>query len=511
MEAGSLLKIGTEQLLHELFERQAESEPGNIALVCGGKKMTYAELEQRANQLARFLRANAVGKGSVVGLLLPRSADVYVALLAILKAGAAYVPLDPDYPAERLAYILSDCGACALVTTSSLALQCGTLAAKLVRLDTQADEILAQSEQKLLPSETTWADPCYIIYTSGSTGRPKGVVVEHRSVCNLVQAEAGIFRVRQTDRVYQGFSIAFDASVEEIWLAFFAGATLVVGTQKMTQAGPALSRLLTAAGVTVLSCVPTLLAMLEEDIPTVRLLILGGEECPQKLVERWCKPGRRMVNTYGPTEATVIATYAECAPTKPVTIGRPLPNYQVFILDEQMQSVPAAVTGEIHIGGVGLAREYVGQPSLSREKFVNHEMGKGNGPVRLYKTGDLGRLTPDGEIEFMGRADSQVKLRGFRVELSEIESVLLESPGVVAAAVTVREDIPGIQQLIGYIILRDNVSWDQEALRSLLRSRLPAYMIPAIFERIAKLPTLPSGKVNRKECRVVFKAGIFCS
>ena len=303
MEIGESTLSGADVLLHHFFERQAELRPGKTAVVWGGEEMTYGELERRANQVARYLRGNGIGNGSAVGLLLPRSAELYVALLGILKAGAAYVPLDPEYPPERLQFILADCGARALVTTSALAAKAGKFAGKLVQLETQAGEIAAEPETKLSARETgaTGRDACYIIYTSGSTGRPKGVLIEHRSACNLVEAEGEIFQVQPGDRVYQGFSIAFDASVEEIWLAFFARAVLVAATREMVQDPAGLGRRLTVAGVTVLSCVPTLLAMLEDDIPTLRLLILGGEECPQGLVNRWCRRGRISFIRCGPT------------------------------------------------------------------------------------------------------------------------------------------------------------------------------------------------------------------
>ncbi|MBI3877891.1 MAG: amino acid adenylation domain-containing protein [Verrucomicrobia bacterium] len=487
-------------MLQELFERQADARPGHIALACGTARMAYGELEQKATQLARHLRARGVRRGGFVALLLPRSMDVYVALLAALKAGAAYVPLDPDYPADRVEYILGDCGALALITTSALAEKCGAFKGIVIELDKQSREIAAESDARLTRAEieTTAEDLAYVIYTSGSTGRPKGVMIEHRAVCNLVRAEGQIFHVTPNDRVFQGFSIAFDASVEEVWLAFFAGATLVAGTREMVQAGSALPRMLTEAGVTVLSSVPTLFAMMEEDIPTARLLITGGEACPQHLLARWCKPGRRVVNTYGPTEATVIATFGDCDPQRPVTIGRPVPNYVTYILDEQLRPVPLGEIGELHLGCVGLARGYVGRPDLTAEKFVANPFAAEDGSAKLYKTGDLARFTADGEIEFMGRADSQVKLRGFRIELAEIESVLLQCPGVRAAAVTLREDVPGLQQLVGYIVPTDGAP-DENATKSQLRSRLPAYMVPALLESIAALPALPSGKVDRKQ------------
>ena len=486
--------------MHELFERQAETNPQNTALICAGKRMTYAQVEQRANQIARHLRSRGVKRGDCVALLLPRSLEVCVALLGILKAGAAYVPLDPGFPAERIGFVLADCQARALVTTKLLAVKAGNFLGEIIALDQQEIEISSRQAAILSSAETgaTPDDLCYIIYTSGSTGKPKGVQIEHRSACHLVRCEGEIFQVKPDDRVYQGFSIAFDASVEEIWLAFFAGATLVVADDEMVHAGAGLSKMLADAGVTILSCVPTLLSMMDEDVPSVRLLILGGEQCPPDLVKRWWHPLRRVVNTYGPTEATVIATYAECHPQKPVTIGRPLPNYFAEILDEHLRPVAQGQSGELCLGGIGLARGYLQRPELTREKFISNPLARnGESTARLYRTGDLARFTPDGEIEFLGRSDSQVKIRGFRVELSEIESLLLECPGVQAAAVSLREDLPGAQQLVAYLVARGNATVDEPKIRERLRSRLPAYMMPALFETISELPMLSSGKVDR--------------
>ncbi|HEV3259123.1 MAG TPA: Pls/PosA family non-ribosomal peptide synthetase [Gemmataceae bacterium] len=498
LAAPSLVRVRP-PFLHGYFEAQATARPDHIAVITPGRLMTYARVEEAANRLARFLRARGVGPGSLVGLLLPRSANVYIGLLAILKAGAGYVPLDPDYPAERISYILGDCRASFLVTVTELADK-ANFPGTGVLLDKQADELADLSPERLSPEETklTPNDLAYIIYTSGSTGKPKGVEIEHRSACNLVQVEREMFRVRPDDRVFQGFSIAFDASVEEVWLAFASGAALVVGTSEMVHAGPALSGILAEARVSVFSTVPTLLSMLDEDIPTVRLLILGGEACPPHLVQRWTRTGRRMFNTYGPTEATVIATAWECVPGKPVTIGPPIPTYTILLLDEDLQPVPAGKPGELCIGGVCLARGYVGRPDLTAERFVPNPQAHAGGPARLYRTGDLGCWTPDGEIEYLGRIDTQVKLRGFRVELSEIEAVLLECPGIQAAAVVVHQDAGGMQQLVGYLVTRDGQEPDEDAIRSILRSRLPPYMVPAMLETLPSLPTMPSGKVDRR-------------
>ena len=506
MEIGSLLAIehpGTVPiLLHHLFELQADRSPEQTAVECGPVSLTYGELDRAANQLAHHLRGMGVGPETPVGFWLPRSTHVYVSVLGILKAGGAYVPLDAEYPAERVAYILQDCGIKIVITTSEYTDKLAGFDGRVIQIETDWPQISARPAMRLqLPdTEQSPDNLCYVIYTSGSTGKPKGVQLEHRSVVHLVRTEAARFQVSPEDRVYQGFSIAFDASVEELWLAWCAGATLFAATPDMVHAGPDLPRLLTDAGVTVLSCVPTLLAMMEGDLPTVRLLIVGGEACSRDLVMRWCRPGRRMFNTYGPTEATVIATWIECDPAQPVTIGVPLPGYSAFVMDEQGRMLEPGQTGELLLGGVGLARGSVGRDDLNLERFIAVRLAETDErPMRLYRTGDLARWTTDGNLECLGRLDGQVKLRGFRVELSEIDSELLQCPGVLAAATTVREDVPGVQQLIGYLVPRQGIPLDEDAIRATLRQRLPVYMVPVLFEVIAALPTLTSGKVDRKQ------------
>jgi non-ribosomal peptide synthetase-like protein len=484
------------ELLHELFEERADARPQSVALACGAAQMSYGELEQRANQLAHWLRRQGVGRGDRMGLWLPRSMEIPVAFLGILKAGAAYVPMDAEFPAERVSFVLGDCQARAVVTTRALAAGLRGFAGTVIAVDAEVAEIAAESGERPENIGVKPSDLCYVIYTSGTTGKPKGVEIEHRSVCHLVRAEGEIFQVRPEDRVFQGFSVAFDASVEEFWLAFFAGATLVIGTLEMVRAGAALGGMLDAAGVTVLSCVPTLLAMMEGDATRVRLLILGGEACPPDLVKRWWKPSRRVVNTYGPTEATVIATFAECSPDKPVTLGKAVPNYLAVILDEKLTPVVGDIAGELCLGGVGLARGYAGRPELTREKFIDWTHN-GTPTQRLYRTGDLARWTAGGEIEFLGRIDTQVKIRGYRVELAEIEAALIECPGVKAAA-ALREEVEGAPLLVGYVVARTGETLDAEKIRGLLRMRLPAYMVPALLETLTELPLLPSGKVDRK-------------
>src|SRR6266487_5275066 len=492
-------EAGRFNLLHEFFEAQADARPQAIALVIEGRRITYSELEEEASRLARYLRRRRVGPGSLVAMLLSRSLEAYVAILGTLKAGAAYLPLDPEHPADRISYILRDSRVETLLTTASLASHHPGFDGSVIAVDADAGSIRSETPTRLPTGEIGLGpdDLCYVIYTSGSTGRPKGVQVGHRSVCNLVEAEAQVFQVAPEDRVCQIASLSFDLSVEEIWLAFQAGASLVPAPHELSHGGPDLSKFLTEHQVTVLSCVPTLLSMLDEEIPTLRLLILGGEVCPENLVARWARPGRRMVNTYGPTETTVTATHADLTPGRPVTIGRPLPGYVIRLLAAALKPVPEGATGEICIGGTGVARGYVGRPEETRARFIQDPYSPDEIESRLYRTGDLGRFDAEGNLEFMGRGDSQVKLRGFRIELAEIESVMMEEASVLSAACAVREDTPGLKQLVGYVVPRDWTSIDPDRLRLRLRDRLPAYMVPALIETVTALPRLPSGKLDR--------------
>jgi non-ribosomal peptide synthetase-like protein len=488
----------TGDLLHACFETQANISPDRTAVVCLDQQLSYHDLDRVSNQLARYLQALNIGKGSRVGLLMERSINVYIAVLGILKVGAAYVPMDPDYPADRVEYILQDSGVELLLTSATLLTKHPGVACPTLCLEQELRLIAQQDDNHLHDVAVASSDLCYIIYTSGSTGRPKGVMLEHHSIANFVRAAQQVYEVQATDRFYQGFSIAFDASIEEIWLTFAAGATLVVGTAAMVKAGSDLSRILTQLGVTVFSCVPTLLSMLKEDLPLVRLLILGGEACQPELIQRWHRPDRRILNTYGPTEASVVATYAECYPDQPITIGRPLPTYQVHILDEELLPVAVGVSGQIFIGGDCLARGYVNLEDLTKEKFIWHL----DAQTRLYKSGDLGCWTSNGDIRFLGRADDQVKLRGFRVELAEIESVLMECPVVSIAVVALKEQVVGIQSLVAYLVLLEQdleQLVDLEAIRTHLRNCLPGFMMPTCFHRLKaeELPRLASGKVDR--------------
>ncbi len=488
------------ECLHEIFASQASATPDNIAVEDGERRLTYAEADRLSNRLARYLRAQDIGQGDFVALLLDRSAEVYIGLLAILKAGAAYVPLDPEYPTARIIGVLEDCEASALLTCSAALDRHGKVPGRVIAID-QIDEALsltAETPLRVSDRDAGWRDPCYVIYTSGSTGRPKGVVIEHRSACNYVRSSLRVYKTHERDRVYQGFSIAFDFAVEEIWMAFGVGAALVVGTLEALRSGPALSGILTDLRITALSCVPTLLSTMEEDIPCLRLLNVGGEACPQDLVKRWWTPSRRVLNTYGPTEATVTATCSELLPDRPITIGVPLPNYGAWILDEDMREAQRGEEGQLYLSGPGLARGYLNRPDLTAERFVPNPFPAGAAHAQLYKTGDLASWSSDGEILFHGRIDGQVKFRGFRIELSEIENVLLEQEGIAGAVVALRERAPGVQALAGYIVPAIGTQLDLTDIKARLRARLPHYMVPTTLDEITSIPVLTSGKTDRK-------------
>ncbi len=363
---------------------------------------------------------------------------------------------------------------------------------------------MAQSGAPIPPRHEPSAagDICYILYTSGTTGRPKGVAVQHQSICNFVRVAAASYGYRPSDRVYQGMTIAFDFSMEEIWVPFAAGSAIVPAPGQLALVGEELADFLRANRVTCMACSPTLLSSIESDVPRLRLLLVGGEACPQQLVVRWSKPGRQILNTYGPTEATVTATMGVLTPDRPVTIGKPLPTYSIAILDAERPALAApGEPGEIGIAGIGLAAGYLNRPDLTEEKFIADFLGLPDNPSkRIYRTGDLGRIGADGEIEYHGRIDTQVKIRGYRIELGEIEAVLLDHPAIGQAAVTTWESEPGRVELVGYYALKTGAPpLTRAALTAELKRRLPDYMVPADLEELPVIPMTVSDKVDLRQ------------
>ena len=490
--------------LHQIFERATDRTPEAVAVEADGIALTYAELDRRANQLAHHLRGRGVRGGARTAILLHRSVETYVCLLGIGKAGGAFVPIDPASPPDRIAYIAEDSDVDLLLTAGDLTARTTELACPVLDLAAEAEVLAGEPTARpdVAADDVFDLDPsAYVIYTSGSSGRPKGVEVAQSSICNFLDVVPDVYDVRPTDRVYQGMTISFDFSIEEIWPTWSVGATLVAGPNDSRRLGGELADFLEESGITVLYCVPTLLATIPRELPLVRNLLVGGEACPRQLVDRWSRPGRRILNTYGPTEATVTATWCELLPGRPVTIGVPLPTYSVVLLDDNLRRVQDGEVGEICIGGAGVAKGYVGRPELTADRFIRHPSALLGS--KLYRTGDLGRLTDDGQIEYLGRADAEVKIRGHRVDLGEIESVLLEDPAIPEAATAMVAVSANATELVAYVVPGVDCAEPEDALhrrlRDKLRDRLPAYMVPAYFVSLTGLPMMPSGKVDRRQ------------
>lgn len=487
-----------DELLSEIFEASVVRTPERTAIVFEDRRISYAELNAQADRVARALRRQGVKPGEFVGLWMSRSLDLHVGLLGILKSGAAYIPFDVDAPAERIGECLSDCAAKVIVIDAVTA---GKLDRELPATARDCLELVAEGGEgaplDLRADGVTPETPAYAIYTSGSTGKPKGIVIEHRNICHYLRSSNAIYGMTQDDVSFQGASVAFDLSLEEIFVPYLVSATLWVASQKVLGEVERLPELMNAAGISVLDTVPTLLAMLPQDVPSLRIIILGGEACPPSVKQRWCRPGRKIFNSYGPTEATVVATVDEVTPEEVVTIGVPIPNYTCYVVDEQMRLVGPGVEGELLIGGPGVARGYLGRPDLTAEKFIANPFHPMAGDPVLYRSGDAVSVAENGKILFHGRIDDQVKLRGFRLELGEIEARLSDLPGIAQATVVLRRD-DGIDRLVAFVVPAAGAALDRAQIRSALKQTLPPYMVPSHFEEMAELPRLTSGKADRK-------------
>jgi non-ribosomal peptide synthetase-like protein len=489
-----------DELLGDIPAASAARAPDQTAILFDGRRVSYAELNARANRVAHGLRARGIGRGCYVGLWMARSLDLHVALLGILKAGAAYLPFDTDAPAERVAISVADCAASALLVDLVTGSKASGLGVETLRIgDVLSDD---DSAIDLQADGVTPDDPAYAIYTSGSTGKPKGIVISHRNICHYLRAANSVYGLNAQDVAFQGASVAFDLSLEEIFIPYLVGATLWVASRQTLEEVDRLADVLTEAGVTVLDTVPTLLAMMPRDIPSLRIIILGGEACPPAIATRWRRPDRRLFNSYGPTEATVVATIAEVQPDSPVTIGRPIPNHTAYVVDESLALVTPGTQGELLIGGPGVAQGYLGRPDLTAEKFIANPFQSDGTAARLYRSGDAVSVDENGNLLFHGRIDDQVKIRGFRLELGEIEAKLTDLPGVAQATVVLRADY-GLDRLVAFLVAQPEAELDITALRAALRAQLPSYMVPAHYERVANLPRLTSGKADRKTLQTV--------
>ena len=497
------------ETLPELLEATAARVPEKTALIFGERSLSYGELNNAADRVASCLLAKGVRSGQMIGLWLPRGIDLLVAQAGIAKAGAAWLPFDADTPMARIDVCLDDAQSPGLLTCrSQLPLLAGFSRPLWVLEDLLEALAALPPYTKLIRRDEDFTpdSPAYVIYTSGSTGKPKGICISQHSITHFLRSENEVLGVREDDRVYQGFSVAFDMSFEEIWISYLVGATLWLAPREIVGDPDALPQALEDNHITVLHAVPTLLALFPRDVPGLRLINLGGEMCPQTLVERWAEseqtPARQLFNTYGPTEATVSASLAELHRGEPVTIGKPLPNYGLLVVDAEMKLLPPGETGELCIIGPGVAEGYLGRPDLTAEKFVANPYAANEHEARLYHTGDLARIDEAGNIQCLGRVDDQVKIRGFRVELGEIEAVLAKEPGVGTTAVVVKE-VGGIEQLVAYFVAEAGAAPLSISLRKSLAVQLPPYMVPARFEAVPVLPRLTSGKIDRKALRAL--------
>jgi amino acid adenylation domain-containing protein len=483
-----------ERALHELFEDQVDRNPDTVALVFRDQEVTYHELDRRANQVAHYLRGRCIGPGELVGIYMNRSVEMLVALLGILKAGGAYVPLDPMYPKERLHFMVTDSGLGTVLTEDALSLDLPGAIAACLCLDKDWGSIALKGEKRARVTVSP-SNLAYVIYTSGSTGMPKGVAIAHKGLCNVADAQVTTFGIRRGDYVLQFSSLSFDASAFEMMMAFRVGATLCLVPRQDAVPGPQLLQYLLEQGVTLVTLPPSALSALPTaELPALQTITVAGEACSAQLVDIWSE-GRAFFNLYGPTEATIWATTACCNERgRPPSIGLPIVNTRVFLLDQHHNPLPFGIAGELCIAGSGLARGYMNRPDLSAEKFIPDPFSDEQG-ARQYRTGDLARRNQDGSIQFLGRRDHQVKIRGFRVEIGEVEAALREHQDL--KDVMVCSDPPG-GRLVAYVVASNGAVPQTGHLLTFLRQTLPDYMVPSVFVVVDEFPLTPNGKIDRK-------------
>ena len=499
------------ECLHQLFEQQALSTPAACAVEQGGKRLSYAELNETANQLAHYLRSSGVRADDRVAICLGSSPEFLISLLAVLKAGGACVPLDPSYPQQRQRLMLEDVQARALLTLPEILAGIGPITTPVIELNAIWPFVLQQSRQNMREACAP-ENPAYVIYTSGSTGTPKGVLLGHRGLVNHGTAAVELYGLGASDRMLQFSSLSFDIAIEEIFPTWLAGGTVVLKDAGFSLGFQEFSDFIRKREITTLD-LPTaywhewtnyLFDHQQCPPDKLRLVIVGGEKVSAPILQRWHSLAGnkvRWINTYGPSEASVIATSYEPgdadAETLSVPIGRPIANVRIYLLDSSLQPVPMGERGELYIGGAGIAHGYLNRPALTEEKFVRDPFAAEPG-ARLYRTGDMARYRPDGEIEFLGREDDQVKIRGFRVEPGEIEEALGRHGSVREAAVIARENQSGDKQLVAYVVLAKGNTCSESELRTYLGEHLPDYMVPAAFVILEAMPVTANGKVDRQ-------------
>jgi amino acid adenylation domain-containing protein len=485
--------------IHELFEAQVAQTPDAVAVLFSERSLTYSALNERADRVAGRLGALGVGKGSLVGLFVDRSLDMVVGLLGVLKAGAAYLPLDPSLPQRRLSYMLSDARPSAVLTQESLLPNLPQHDAHVLAVDHCLAECIKDPARQ--PHATSSAgDLAYVIYTSGSTGEPKGVEIEYGAVVNMLTSVQRRPGLTQADTVLAITTLAFDISVLEIFLPLTCGARLVVADVETTRDGEALGRLIEECGATMMQATPATWRMLIEagwqGSESLKILC-GGEAWGAALATQLLPRCASLWNMYGPTETTVWSGVHRVLADQPVVIGRPISNTRFYVLDSASHLVPVGVRGELHISGKGLARGYLNRPELTASRFVNDPFAPEPG-ARMYRTGDIVQRRPDGTLDYIGRQDNQVKIRGHRIELGEIDANLESLPEIGQCVTLAREDKEGDQRLVAYIVPAGAGGPDDDTLRQALAASLPAYMVPSAFVRLAAFPLTPAGKIDRK-------------
>jgi amino acid adenylation domain-containing protein len=489
------------QCIHQLFEQQVELTPDAIALIFENQKLTYRELNERANKVAHYLKTLGVKPEVLVGICMERSLEMVIGILAIAKAGGAYVPLDPTYPKERLAFMLADAQVSVLLVQPHLVQELPPHQAQVVCIDSECQEFAAYSPENPT-SEVTAENLAYVIYTSGSTGKPKGVQISHRAVVNFLMAMRQTPGLTEQDILLSVTTLSFDIAALEIYLPLTVGAQVVIVSRQEISDGIQLSKSLNSCGATVMQATPAtwrmLLAVGWTGNQQLKILC-GGEALDYTLAQQLQQRGKEVWNLYGPTETTIWSSVSQVntqnKPQNNIAIGSPIANTQFYILDQYCQLVPIGVVGELHIGGAGLARGYLNKPELTQQRFISSPFESGK---YLYKTGDLARYRSDGSIEYLGRIDHQVKIRGFRIELGEIEAVLKQHPKIRETVVIVREDIPKNQRLVAYVIPHSEMTFSMQELRDYLKDKLPDYMVPSTFVELDTLPLTPNGKIDRR-------------
>jgi amino acid adenylation domain-containing protein len=500
---------------HELFELQVDRNPDAVALVYGSRRLTYQELNRKANKVAHHLRQRGVKANALVGVCLERSPELIVALLAVWKAGGAYVPIDPTYPKERIAFMIDDAQPLVVLTEKKCLPLLSATAERLVSLDADLSTLSNASGQNPTPTAKP-TDLAYVMYTSGSTGKPKGAMILHSGLVNYLWWAISAYGVRSDQTVPVHTSISFDLTVTSLYTTLLAGGTAEllpedVGAQRL------LAALMSGGERGLVKITPAHLELIgsqtrpEQAGNMASAFVIGGENLLGETLRMWRDnaPRTRLFNEYGPTETVVGCCVHEVKPSDPrtgtVSIGRPIANTQLYVLNEERHPVAVGVVGELYIGGAGVGLGYLNRPELTAERFLPDPFSGSTGG-RLYKSGDLARYRPDGTLECLGRADDQVKIRGYRIELGEIEATLASAPKLQACAVLAREDEPGNKQLVAYVVARTGEQLDETELRDFLEEKLPDYMVPAHFETLDVLPLTPNGKVDRKALPAPSKA-----